>query len=474
MAVTRLWSVNTHLKVALDYVANPEKTLKANSKYSDPEYYASLQNVLDYISDEDKTERMLFCDGINCNPETAYDDFVKVKKRFGKSGGIQAYHGYMSFKEDNIAPELAQKVGMEFAERMWGDRFQVVVSTHLNTTHLHCHFAVNSVSFIDGKKLHGAQKVWFRFYKVADEVCRKYGLHILEEPDRRSRVDYAEFSDNKNPANPNSKYALAREALDKAIKASTNPIRLEKELRKLGYFVDFNPNHKYWTMVLKGNKRPTRLHRLGSEYTKDRILERLKENRGKSMENDAEANTQTRHAYYVRRYKIRTCGDQINVLYSGLCRLYLYYCYQIGALPKYKVRQNGQRANRKLHYLLRDELGKLDELTAQTNLLVTHKIETTEQLGKYKKAICEEIELSAADRCLLRGRLRRTGTPDSEKSKIQEEITVISKRLKKLRKELKLCNGIEARSHIVRERSDTVLKDEIKYNKEDLNNEHKR
>ena len=93
------------------------------------------------------------------------DRFITVKEQYQKTEGIQAYHGYLSFKETDISPEMAQKIGMEFANEVWGKRFQVVVTTHLNTKHLHCHFVINSISFVDGKHLWGEEKAWFKFRK---------------------------------------------------------------------------------------------------------------------------------------------------------------------------------------------------------------------------------------------------------------------------------------------------------------------
>ena len=144
MAVTKLWPVKCRLGAVIDYAENPEKTMKNKSKYSDADYQA-LKDVIAYAKNEEKTEHELFCEGINCNAAIARDEFITVKEQFGKTDGIQAYHGYLSFKEQNITPELAHQIGMEFARRVWGDRYQVVVTTHLNTKHLHCHFVVNSV-----------------------------------------------------------------------------------------------------------------------------------------------------------------------------------------------------------------------------------------------------------------------------------------------------------------------------------------
>lgn len=134
MAVSKLWPVTVRLATVLDYAANPEKTTKAKSKYSNADYQA-LRDVVNYVKDGKKTEQELFCQGINCNPSTAREQFVTVKEQFDKPDGIQAYHGYLSFKETDITPELAQHIGMEFANSVWGKRHQVLVTTHLNTEH---------------------------------------------------------------------------------------------------------------------------------------------------------------------------------------------------------------------------------------------------------------------------------------------------------------------------------------------------
>ena len=101
MAVSKLWSVTSRLGQVIDYAANPEKT--AADIYTEEQYQA-LRDVLAYAKDEEKTEREFFVEGINCNPATARDQFVSVKKAYGKDDGIQAYHGYLSFKEQDIQP----------------------------------------------------------------------------------------------------------------------------------------------------------------------------------------------------------------------------------------------------------------------------------------------------------------------------------------------------------------------------------
>ena len=232
MAVSKLWPVTVRLATVLDYASNSEKTTKSKSKYSDADYQA-LRDVVAYAKDGEKTERELFCEGIHCNPQTAREQFITVKEQFDKPDGIQAYHGYLSFEETDITPELAQQVGMAFAERMWGDRFQVLVTTHLNTEHLHCHFVVNSVSFRDGKRLQNKEKAWWYFRHIADEVCLEHGLSVVQNPEA---YQSPRILTQKDKAGMPTRYNLARTALDEAIAMSHN-------LRQLEYHLMSDPFH---------------------------------------------------------------------------------------------------------------------------------------------------------------------------------------------------------------------------------------
>ena len=249
MAVSRLWPVTVRLAAVLDYAANPEKTTKAKSKYSNADYQA-LRDVVNYVKDGKKTEQELFCQGINCNPSTAREQFVTVKEQFDKPDGIQAYHGYRSFKETDITPELAQHIGMEFANSVWGKRHQVLVTTHLNTEHLHCHFVINSVSFVDGKRCR--ETSWFKFYKEADRICEKYGISTIKEPERYHDAKHLTMKDK---AGMPTRYNLARSALDEAIEGTHEAI-VSKEDFELAQKVirggGRNPTRKQHDYPLKG------------------------------------------------------------------------------------------------------------------------------------------------------------------------------------------------------------------------------
>ena len=189
MATTSIWRVKGWLGKVVIYAENPEKT--ANPKfYADRELTEQdgqqLSDVIRYAVNSEKTQETgsedgaplhRFVSGINCSPATARDEMLAVKKRFGKEDGTVAYHGYQSFAPGEATPELAHEIGVKLATRLWGDRYQVIVATHLDKeNHLHNHFVLNTVSFADGIKYHRTRKDYHEMQAVSDALCREYGL----------------------------------------------------------------------------------------------------------------------------------------------------------------------------------------------------------------------------------------------------------------------------------------------------------
>ena len=158
MAATRIWSIKGRLDSVINYVTNPEKT--DGGRYTDTELQA-LTDVIDYAEDEAKTHNKVYVSGINLSPNIARDQMVMTKLQFGKTDKILAYHGYQSFLPGEVTPDIAHEIGVKLAERLWGDRFQVLVTTHLDHEHIHNHFCLNSVSFVDGKKFRGGSKAYW-------------------------------------------------------------------------------------------------------------------------------------------------------------------------------------------------------------------------------------------------------------------------------------------------------------------------
>ena len=453
MAVTKLWSVTTRLGQVIDYATNPEKTSAKIQREYTPEQYQALADVLAYAKDEEKTEQEFYVEGINCNVAIARDQFVTVKEQYGKTDGIQAYHGYLSFKETDISPEMAQKIGMEFANEVWGKRFQVVVTTHLNTKHLHCHFVINSVSFVDGKRCQDTS--WFKFRKVADQICEKYGIYYNPTPNRSKQSEYLTM---KEKAGMPTRYSVVKESIDYAIAHSRTKKEFEYALKEMGYFYNLSPSRKYWTVTPKGYNKPIRLKNLGEDYTNARIEERLRANRDL-----IDIQPFQRQTYRPRQYRLPTRKDKIKKV-GGIYGLYLHYCYRLGYLPKYKKQNNAR-----LHYLLKEDLMKLDQITDEVRLLGKHHIVTAEQLFSYKASVEEKIETLTADRTHLRKKIR-TKIDDVELSKAKEEISSITEELRTLRKEVRLCDGIAERSKLMEKNLEQIQTEEQKIQRKENRN----
>ena len=145
MATTSLWHIKGKLRDLITYVENPDKT-KLTKDLQD------FVNVFNYTTNPDKTNDKEFVTAINCLKETALQQMIMTKQQFDKQDNYVAWHGYQSFKPDEVTPELCHEIGVKLAKQMWGDRFQVIVTTHLDKEHLHNNFCFNSVSFIDGNK----------------------------------------------------------------------------------------------------------------------------------------------------------------------------------------------------------------------------------------------------------------------------------------------------------------------------------
>ena len=442
MAVTKIWDIRGNLSNSLRYVQNAEKTYN-------PDFDSDLQtlgDVMSYAENEEKTEKKYYVSALNCNTTCAREQFINVKKAFDKEGGIIAYHAYQSFAPDETTPEQAHRIGVELAERLWGDRFQVIVATHLNSHCLHNHFVINSVSFRDGGRYHDCRDTYRILRQTSDEICKAHGLSVVEQPHNVKDPTYLHRADM---AGMPTRHNLARQAIDEAISKSCTMREFEMYLRRLGYSTQFNPRRKYWTITPAGNSKPIRLARLGEEYTNERIMERVREN-----PQTVRMQTFQRGSGRQKQYLLLTRKDRIKKV-GGLKGRYLRLCYELGYLPKYRQKPNS------VHHLLKDELMKMDEISRQTRFLCRENITTAEELQLSTEHRQLEVERLTEKRDELRKEIRRR-IPVEQKELCKEQISEITGQLKLLREELKLCEGIRQRSEEIREKLEVIDKEERK------------
>ncbi len=232
MATTSLWRVKGRIGRVIDYIENPDKT---SEKPPDPGGgKATIRDVLDYVTRDAATDHSRLVTAINCHLETASEEMRKTKADFGKPGGTIAYHGYQSFKEGEVTPEKAHMIGCRLAEELWGGRYEVIVATHVDKeTHIHNHYVINTVSFVDGKKFHRTKEDYRRMREVSDRLCRENSLSVVRHPEDGKGRNYGEWLAEQN-GKPTWRSMIRRD-IDRAIRASVTERDFLRYMEELGY-----------------------------------------------------------------------------------------------------------------------------------------------------------------------------------------------------------------------------------------------
>ena len=149
---------------------------------------AAMRGVMLYVMQEKKTawEGRPLVSGINCQPQSVYDDFLNTKLLYHKDGGVMFYHMVQSFpKGEMIDPRQAHEAARRLAEYFGG--CEVLVCTHVDREHIHSHCVINSVNFETGKKLHMAKEQIQELMRRNDAICQEMGLPVFEAARQQSR-----------------------------------------------------------------------------------------------------------------------------------------------------------------------------------------------------------------------------------------------------------------------------------------------
>lgn len=301
MAITKIWSLHASLKAAVQYVENTEKTtendiksrIASKDEFISPSFkdntdiqIANLKQAIGYVSQEYKTEEKRLVSGINCTSENALAEMNKEKEYFGKTGGVVGYHCVQSFMPGEIDPDHAHLIGLELAQRVWGDyNYQVVVATHIDREHIHNHFIVNSVS-LDGEK-HPCcyhRKISY----ISDEIIKQHGLSVITERGISPAV-LPHYS---------KRQLKAKLDIDEGIAICNNLNEFRDFMKNRGYELDLSDNRKFWTLQHNDWQRPIRFIRFGEEYSNDNLLKRI-ENEYIVMPNGYTRDSMSAHQLYM-------------------------------------------------------------------------------------------------------------------------------------------------------------------------------
>ena len=149
---------------------------------------AAMRGVMLYVMQEKKTawEGVPLVSGVNCQPQSVYDDFLNTKLLYHKDGGVMFYHMVQSFpKGAAVDPRQAHEAARRLAE--YFDGCEVLVCTHVDREHIHSHCVINSVNFETGKKLHMAKEQIQELMRRNDMICQEMGLPVFDAPTQQAR-----------------------------------------------------------------------------------------------------------------------------------------------------------------------------------------------------------------------------------------------------------------------------------------------
>ena len=427
MATTGFWPVKGNLKDVIDYAENPDKT--TDHKYLDDDLYRALR----YTQNDEKTDKKMYVSTINCPKHDPYGAMIATKKQFGKMGGNVAYHGYQSFKPGEVTPEEAHAIGMETAKKMWGEEYQIVVTTHLNTDSLHNHFVINSVSFKTGRKFENHVSDHYKLREISDAICAERGKSVLKD---------ASFYGGEKGAywvrkgGGQTHRDILRRDVDEAIAHTTTYNSFAKYLRNLGYEFRRDAYGNNPSLIAPGWTRAVRLKSLGPQYTPEVIRDRLLANHSKP---------ELYCIIYPQRR--RTPLLAIEYAYREAKRMDGLQLLFVILIEMLKVCTGNNQAENKvlpLSPLLREEVRKLDQYIEDHQFLCECHIDTAEELFAFREGITGQIADLETRREQIRNKTRRA--PEAEKGHLKEQAKAITSQITPLRKQLKIADHILARS----------------------------
>ena len=279
------------------------------------------------------------------------------------------------------------------------------------------------------------QKVYREAVELCAFLCKEYGLSVIRNPKGRGKT-YSEWAAEKD-GKPTLR-SVIRSDIDRAILASTTQQNFQEAMQTMGYTFKTRTSDgqplKYPALKPPGAKGYFRFHRLGPGYSLTEILDRVYDNvRRQTPFPEADRTAKIRHPF-VPYPKAK-----------GIHALYLRYCYELRIIQKHPA------SVKRVPYSMRQDLILLDKLDAETRFLAKHEYGSLVELESHKEKSTGRIQELEQERNALRSQLRaatrREDVPAVEnlKSRIKE----ISSEIKTLRQEVKLCDGIEARSALM-------------------------
>ena len=215
---------------------------------------AAMRGVMLYVMQEKKTtwEGEPLVSGINCQPQSVYDDFLNTKLLYHKDSGVMFYHMVQSFpKGAAVDPRRTHKAARRLAEYFGG--CEVLVCTHVDREHIHSHCVINSVNFETGKKLHMAKEQLQELMRRNDAICQEMGLPVFDAPTQQARgMSGAEY--HTAPKGQSWKLRLMN-TIDECMKYAADRDAFVSLMESEGYTVRWEDTRKYITYTTPDGMR---------------------------------------------------------------------------------------------------------------------------------------------------------------------------------------------------------------------------
>ena len=411
-----------------------------------------LDTLIKYIMNGEKTEKMMYVSGVNCRPDTDISEMQDTKKRFDKENGIISYHLIQSFDGKEIFPKKCHELGLQYAKEIFGEDYELVVATHLNTDNVHNHIVINSVSFKSGNKFYSNRETKDFIRITSDFICRENRLRVIKTPWKNK--GYYKLYVKNNPY-----MQLVKKDIDEAIAISNSYKGFISKLEAKGYYV--SENEDTGLIIERNNSyqvvRPQEL--FGDNYSKEKIKYRI--------ENKIYARA------FIPKKKYKMSIEEYNKFKQKqrqhqlreLPALYILICLllKIDPLPdKIKIKDYKVPITKEMKISLKH----LESLNQQTILLAENKINNLEELKSYRYNLEEKLRILKGKRENL-WRKRKKETNPEIKEKITHEIGNLKALINKANKDIVNCYEIENRTILLKnqleiEKSKEVVKDKKK------------
>lgn len=233
---------------------------------------STLKKALDYICDPKKTDEKILISSFNCAAETADIEFQMTLSQTIEKGNNLAFHVIQSFQPGETTAEIAHLIGKELAAEVLQNKYEYVLTTHVDKGHIHNHLIFCAANFVDHRKFISNRKTYHEIRKISDRLCREHGLSVIVPGEERGK-SYKEYLESKAGT---SWKALIRDAINEQLKHSRS---YEEFLLRMSFAGFEIKEGKYLAFRAQGQQRFTRSKTLGYGYTEESLKAKIRRNK---------------------------------------------------------------------------------------------------------------------------------------------------------------------------------------------------